>query len=98
MDKLKNLVELFKRVLKDITTTPAGDYDPARIIGYGIVVLGGIEFLVLTAWVTIQKGTFDGAQFSLGLTGVAGAIAAAAAGVYIKKSAEVQVPTNTTQE
>ena len=87
--KLKALIELFKKVIKDISTGPNGtDYDPARIIGYGIVSLGGIQFLILTAWSTFQNGKFDGVQFSIGLTGVSGAIAAAAAGVWLKKSTE----------
>lgn len=88
---IKNKLDLFNKVIKDCATGPNGlDYDPARVIGYGIVALGGVQFLILTAWTTIESGTFDGVQFSLGLTGVSGAIAAAAAGVWIKKSTEAQ--------
>lgn len=86
---IKSKIELIKKVIKDCSTGPNGeDYDPARVVGYGIVALGGIQFLVLTAWVTFQTGKFDGVQFSIGLTGVSGAIAAAAAGVWLKKTTE----------
>lgn len=87
---LKIKLNLFNKVIKDCATAQNGeDYDPARIVGYGVVVLGGLLFLVLTVWSTFHTGKFDGVQFSIGLTGVSGAIAAAAAGVWLKKSTEV---------
>jgi hypothetical protein len=78
-----------KKVIFDCMTSANGDYDPARVIGYGIVALGGLQFLVLTAYDTIIKGAFDGAQFAIGLTGVSAALAAAAAGVRLKVGSEV---------
>lgn len=78
-----------KRLVSDCLTSANGDYDPARIVGYGIALAGGVEFLVLTAYTTVRSGAFDGAQFAIGLTGVGGALAAAAAGVWLKKSTEV---------
>ncbi len=81
---------LFKKVVHDCATSSNGDYDPARVIGYGLVSLGGLEFMVLTAYVAITKGTFDGTQFAVGLTGISGALTAAAAGVWLKKTTEIE--------
>ncbi|MEL6237026.1 MAG: hypothetical protein AAFO57_00155 [Pseudomonadota bacterium] len=78
-----------KRLISDCLTGPNGDFDPARVVGYGITMAGGVEFLVLTAYTTLRTGAFDGAQFAIGLTGVGGALAASAAGVWLKKSTEV---------
>lgn len=78
-----------KRVIKDISTSAGGDFDPARVIGYGVVFLGSIEFLVLTAYTTFKSGVFDGTQYAIGLTGISGALAAAAAGVWLKKTTEI---------
>lgn len=79
--------ELIK-ILNDCFTSAGGDYDPARIFGYGIVVLGSLEFLFLAAYTSIKEGKFDPVQFATALAGIAAALAAAAAGVWIKKSTE----------
>lgn len=80
--------EVFSKVLSDCLTSQAGDYDPARVFGYGIVVLGGLEFLVLSAYSTFKEGKFDSVAFATGLAAVGGALVLAGAGVWIKKTTE----------
>jgi hypothetical protein len=80
--------DVFAKVLSDCMTSQAGDYDPARVFGYGIVFLGGLEFLCLSAWMAIKDGKFDGVQFATGLAAIGVALAAAAGGVWLKRSTE----------
>ena len=82
------LLREFGIALKDVFTSAAGEYDPARAIGYGVVLLSAITFLGLSTYDTIVNRKFDYSGFALGLAGVSAAIAAAAAGVTIKKSSE----------
>lgn len=95
--QLKSILETLMLVIKDCSTSANGDYDPARVVGYGITMLGAIEFFVMTAYSTFKTGTFDVVQFSIGLTGVSAALAAAAAGVLIKKSTEITPPSVTAE-
>jgi len=83
---------LFSKVVGDVFTSWNGDVDPARLFGYGFVLLGGMEFLGLTLYMTVKTGHFDALNFSTGLIGISGAIVAAAAGVLIKKSSEMPMP------
>lgn len=87
------LRKLLARVTSDISTTSAGDFDPARIIGYGITILGGLIFCGLTIYDTMINSKFDYDGFAIGLAGVSATIAAAAAGVWIKRSTEKAEPT-----
>ena len=80
---------LFKRVLRDSFTTPNGDFEPARIVGYGVTILGALVFFFCTVYMVVKTQAFDAAQYAIGLGGVAATLAAAAAGVYIKKSDEI---------
>lgn len=86
---LEKIKAILTKLIKDCLTSAGGDYDPARVVGYGISLLGGLEFLVLTAYVTLKNHSFDGISFATGLSGVAAALAAAAAGVRIKHNTEV---------
>ena len=79
--------ELIK-VVNDCLTSSGGDYDPARVFGYGIIALGGLEFLILTAYVTFKDGKFDGMQFATGLAAIGASLVAAGAGVWIKRQTE----------
>lgn len=97
LNKLKDFVATIKTVIKDCMTSANGDYDPARVIGYGVVVLGALEFLILFAYTTLKHGVFDAAQFTIGLSGVSGALAAAAAGVWLKKTTEIPTTTTVTE-
>ena len=81
--------ERIKRVVSDCATSANGDYDPARVIGYGFVVLGGLFFLGLTVYDTVVKQSFDSGGFASGLLAISGAIVAAGAGVWLKKDTEV---------
>jgi hypothetical protein len=87
------MFNLLKLVLKDVFTSANGDYDPARLWGYGFTILGGTQFLVSFAWVTYKTQTFDAVNFAAGLVGISGSLVAAAAGVYIKRNAEVPLDT-----
>ena len=82
-------LSVFQNVMKDITTTPNGDYDPARVVGYGVVVLGALVFFGCTIYLAVVKQEFDGANYAIGMAGVAASIAAAAGGVYMKKTDEI---------
>jgi hypothetical protein len=76
------------KILSDCFTSQTGDYDPARVIGYGLVSLGALEFMVLSPYITIKDGKFDGLQFCAGLASIGTALVAAAGGVYLKRSTE----------
>lgn len=77
------------QIMKDCFTGKDNEtYDPARVFGYGVVVLGAIEYLALSAYQVLHTGVFNVTDYTVGLTGVAGAMAAAAAGVLIKHKAE----------
>lgn len=82
----------FKRVLSDMSTSQNGDYDPARVVGYGVAVLGALVFLSLTVYTTLQTKAFDASAFAVGLCGVSATVAAAAGGVFFKRSTEIPVP------
>jgi hypothetical protein len=82
-------MSLFGKVISDSFTSMNGDFDPARLFGYGFVLLGGLEFLGTTLYMVIKTQHFDQVGFATGLIGISGALLAAAAGVYIKKTAEV---------
>lgn len=82
-------MNIFSKVFSDIFTSANGDYDPARVIGYGIVALGSMEYLVLQAYVAIVSKQFDSTSFATGLAGISAALLAAAGGVWIKKSTEI---------
>jgi len=84
------MLSILRKVISDCLTSAYGDFDPARVVGYLIAAGGGIEFLALEAYATVRNGNFDGVQFAAGLSGVAAVIAGAAAGVWIKRSSEIQ--------
>lgn len=81
-----------KKALQDCFTSQTGDYDPARVFGYGIAVLGGLVYLFLSVYFALKDGKFDQVQYVTGLVGVITAIVGAAAGVYVKRSTENQPP------
>lgn len=83
-----SLMAVFKQAMKEMSTSSAGDYDPARVIGYGTATIGALVFFGCTIYTVILKGEFDGSNYAIGLAGVATAIGAAAGGVLLKKGAE----------
>ncbi|MBB5409161.1 hypothetical protein HDG34_003102 [Paraburkholderia sp. HC6.4b] len=83
------------RVCEDLFCSWNGDVDPARFFGYGFVMLGGLVFIILSIYDTIKHQTFNSLAFSGGLVAIAGAVTAAAAGVKIKESSEIPMPTET---
>ena len=84
--------EEFIKILKECATATSGEYDPARVVGYGITVLGAFVFYGLTIYVTIQHTVFDGANFAIGIGGISASLTASAAGVWIKRTAEKKDP------
>lgn len=84
------MFKLLKQVIFDCCTSANGDYDPARVIGYFLVVVGALEFLILFAYFAIKKDAFDASGFALGLASIGGTLGAAAAGVMIKNGTEIQ--------
>jgi predicted phage tail protein len=83
----------FKQVVYDCFTNPYGDYDPARVIGYLIVILGALEFLGISMWQYAVYNKFDSTGFAAGLASIGGTLAAAGVGVWIKSDAEKPSPT-----
>lgn len=83
-----SLYQEIKKLVHQCLTNPQGLYDPARVAGYGIVVLGGLQYLILSAYIVIKDGKFDGLSFATGLAAIGAALMAAAGGVWIKKSSE----------
>lgn len=82
-------MSLVKKVIKDCATGLNGeDYDPARVIGYGIIVVGSLIFLGLSIYDTIKTGKFDYAGFATGFGSIGLTLASAGAGVWFKKDTE----------
>lgn len=81
-----------KRVFRECSTSSDGEYDPARVVGYGFTTIGSFLFLVLTVYDTMLKQSFDSVAFAAGLAGVSGTLAAAAAGVRIKDGPAIKQP------
>jgi hypothetical protein len=69
-----------------------GDYDPARLIGYGFVLLCGFVFIALTIYDTLKNHQFNSIAFSTGSVAISGQALAAAWGVKLKQNSEVPMP------
>lgn len=69
-----------------------GDYDPARLIGYGFVLVCGLVFIALTIYDTLRNHQFNSLAFSSGSVAISGQALAAAWGVKIKQPAEIPMP------
>lgn len=82
-------IDTLKTALKDSCTTPNGDYDPARIVGYGMSVVGAAVFFFCTIYIVIKTGEFDATNYAIGLGALATVIVSAAGGVVLKKSDEI---------
>lgn len=87
---LKQLLmfEGVRKILREVFTSSSGEYDPARLWGYGFCILGGTQYLITSAYVVITTGQFDPVAYATGLAGISTALVAAAAGVWIKRTAE----------
>lgn len=83
---------LTAKTFSDMFTNWNGDVDPARLVGYGFVMLGGLQFLGLSLYDTLKNHAFNYVGFSTGLVAISGAITAAAAGVRWKQMAEAPMP------
>lgn len=90
------MFKLIKRVFADCGQSENGDYDPARVFGYGFVVLSGTVFLGLTIYETMTTSVFNTEKFSMGVVAISSAIAGAAAGVFIKRSTEIPLSVSST--
>ena len=86
---LKATFNEFKKALKDCFTSANGDYDPARVVGYLVVLLGALIFMGGMVFNTIVDKRFDADAFMKGLSGLSLTMTAAAGGVWIKKSSEI---------
>lgn len=85
----KRIWKVISKVINDCFTSANGDYDPARVAGYGIVVLGGLVYIGLEIFVVVTTRQFNEINFATGLAGIGAALIAAAGGVWIKKSTEI---------
>ncbi len=85
---MAGIVGELRKLARDCLTSANGDYDPARVVGYGIVLWGALQFFLLTLYFAIRDGKFDGVTYAAGLAAISATGLAAAAGVYIKKSTE----------
>jgi hypothetical protein len=83
------MFQLFKRVLSDCTTSANGDFDPARVVGYSMVLLTYLVWLTVTIYFVVTTGKFDSVAFCRDAATLSTMIFAAAAGVWIKKDTEV---------
>lgn len=69
-----------------------GDIDPARLVGYGWVLLFGMVFIALSIYDTLKHQSFNSIAFATGGVAIAGQILAAAWGVRLKQNSEVPMP------
>lgn len=80
----------FKKVIKDCLTSANGDFDPARVFGYLILLVGAAMFIAMSGvQFALTPKTFDIFNFTKGLGAIALSLTAAAAGVWIKNATEV---------
>ena len=79
---------LIKRVCREVFTSSADEFDPARVFGYGFVLIGGTVFIVLSVYDTMKNGKFDYINYSAGIAAISAALVSAAAGVVIKRTSE----------
>lgn len=79
---------LIKRVTHDVVTTSNGDYDPARLFGYGFALAACLVFLANAITDLIINHRWDPVQYSLGAVAMGGMFTAVAAGVRIKADTE----------
>lgn len=84
----RSLGNLFKRVCREVFTSSADEFDPARVFGYGFVLVGGTVFIVLSIYDTMKNGKFDYINYSAGIAAISAALVSAAAGVVIKRTSE----------
>ena len=80
------------RVCEDLFCSWNGDVDPARFFGYGFV-MGGLVFIIRFIYDTVRHQTFNSPRILGRTAAIAGAVTAAAAGVKIKESSEIPMPT-----
>lgn len=93
----KRIWAVVSKVVSDCFTSANGDYDPARVAGYGIVVLGGFVYLGCEIFMVVTTHQFDEIKFATGLAGIGTALMAAAGGVWIKKSTEIPLKETPTE-
>ena len=89
---LKRTRQLIAKTCADMFQNWNGDYDPARLIGYGFVLLCGAVFIALTVYDTLKNHQFNSMAFSTGSVAISGQALAAAWGVKLKQNSEVPLP------
>lgn len=89
---MKQTRALIAKTCGDMFQNWNGDYDPARLIGYGFVLLCGFVFIALTIYDTLKNHQFNSLAFSTGCVAISGQALAAAWGVKLKQNSEVPIP------
>jgi hypothetical protein len=89
LTNLAALWRFFAKVTSDMFSNWNGDVDPARAIGYLIVLMFSVIFAWLTILDTYWHHSFNSMAFSAGVGVIAVQVIAAAAGVRIKQSSEI---------
>lgn len=80
-------------IIKHLATGPDGvTYDPARVIGYGSVVIGFGVFIFNSLWSVISTNEFDAQSYGIGLGAVFAGIMAIGIGVGAKANTEPVPP------
>jgi hypothetical protein len=89
---MKETRALIAKTFGDMFQNWNGDYDPARLIGYGFVLLCGFVFIALTIYDTLKNHSFNSLAFSGGCVAISGQALAAAWGVKLKQNSEIPMP------
>lgn len=90
LGKLFGDMPLVKRIMNDIFTTAAGDYDGAKIFGYGFLVIAATLWLSLFTWITIKTVSFNSVDFVAGVVTLSGLLISTSWSVRIKNPTEPQ--------
>lgn len=91
------MFEILKKVIHDCLTCEAGDYDPARVVGYMLVLITYFTWLTMTVcMIVFGSAKWDSSNFCKDALLLSGILVTAAGGVWIKKSAEAKVQATTT--
>jgi hypothetical protein len=92
VQELRMLYSFIAKICGDMFTNWNGDVDPARLIGYLIVIIFAVLFIWLTILDTFWHHSFNSMAFSTGAGVIAVQLLAAAGGVRIKQSSEIPLP------
>jgi hypothetical protein len=82
-------MKLLHRVLKDLSTGVDGEtYDPGRVVGYSLCILGVVGFIFCETWTAMHGTAFSAEGFGIGFGALMTSFLSVAGGLKLKESME----------